>query len=204
MWVAKIGGSLHAHPRLAARLAALRDDRAQRWLLVPGGGPHADLVRDEQRRLGYDDAEAHRRAILAMARYGEDLLEKCPGFVRADSIGACAAHAASGLAEACVWCPAAADVAALASLPADWRVSSDSIAHALASRLGATALLLVKSVPPPAAAGAAALAAAGWIDAWLPRLMMDSSLPVYWCAADALDIPGETGQWPIRNGPLDP
>ncbi len=204
MWVAKIGGSLHAHPRLAGWLAALRDDRAHRWLLVPGGGPHADAVREEQRRCGYDDAEAHRRAILAMARYGEDLLAQLPGFVRADSIGACASHVASGTPTACLWCPAAADVAVLSALPADWRVSSDTIAHALAIRLGATALLLVKSVPPPAAGGAAALAEAGWIDAWLPRLMRNSSLPVYWIAADAFTIPAMTGDWPTRSGPLAP
>lgn len=204
MWVAKIGGSLHAQPRLAGWLAALRADRGRRWLLVPGGGPHADAVRAEQRRCGYDDATAHRRAILAMARYGEELLATSPGFVRADSIAACGAHARSGDPAACLWCPVAEDVDALAALPADWRVTSDAIAHALAMRIGAQALLLVKSIAPPRAMRAAALAEAGWIDAWLPRLMAASSLPVYWLAVDAAEIPCDTADWPTRNGPLLP
>lgn len=204
MWVAKLGGSLHAHPRRADWLAALREDRGRRWLLVPGGGPHADAVREAQRRCGYDDAVAHRRAILAMARYGEDLLATDPGFVRADSIAACLAHARSDNPAACLWCPSAADLAALAALPADWRVTSDALAHALATRIGAQALLLVKSIAPPRAARAAALAAAGWIDAWLPRLMAASSLPVYWIAADAVTLARETADWPTRHGPIAP
>jgi aspartokinase-like uncharacterized kinase len=95
-------------------------------------------------------------------------------------------------------------VEVLSSLPADWRVSSDALAHALATRLGATALLLVKSVPPPCQAPAAALAAAGWIDAWLPRLMAKSPLPVFWIAANDLDATRESGNWPARSGPLAP
>jgi len=188
MWVAKVGGSLHANPRLSAWLTAVREDRERRWLLVPGGGPHADAVRAEQRAVGYDDAEAHLRAMLAMARYGEELSGRVRGLERAASLADCLTWARSRRAAPCLWCPSRGDVAAFADLPADWRVSSDSLAHALATRVGAAALLLVKSAPPPRAARAAALATAGWIDPWLPRLMGASPLPVYW---DFLRADGE-------------
>lgn len=202
MWVAKIGGSLHAQPCLTDWLAGLRDDRHHRWVLVPGGGPHADAVRAEQRALGYDDAEAHRRAIHAMARYGADLLARTPGYVRLDSIAACLAHAQAGGRAPGLWCPGADDWVALAALPADWRVSADAIAHAVATRIGAAGLLLVKSIAPPRGLDAAGLAEVGWIDRWLPRLMADSHLPVCWAAADTMRFPCEAADWPAQGGRL--
>ena len=189
MWVAKIGGSLHASPLLASWLAGFCDDTQRRWLLVPGGGPYADAVRAEQRAAGYDDFTAHTRAMAAMARYGEDLLGLEPRLVRASSLGACAGGPARDTRGPPVWCPSPSDVLALDDLPADWRVSADSLAHAVAARLGATALVLIKSVPPqgpppPAGPKVSVLAASGYVDAWLPRrLAAVPTLPVYWIAA---------------------
>jgi aspartokinase-like uncharacterized kinase len=194
MWVAKIGGSLSQQVTLAPWLAALAGDPGRRWLCVPGGGPYADAVRAAQQREGFSDAEAHVRAMLAMARYGEDLQRLEPRLQGCVSIAACAAP---GGGWPRLWCPAAADAAVLAELPADWRVSADSLAHALATHLKATGLVLLKSVPPPPAATAAALAAAGYVDAWLPTLMQASPLPVYWAvAADLPPLALTPSLWP--------
>lgn len=187
MWVVKIGGSLHDDPRLATWLARLCADRERRWLLVPGGGPYADAVRAQQRVLGYDDGEAHRRAIAAMARYGEDLLAIAPNCERWASLAVVRARAHAAHPAPALWLPGASDFVALRELPADWRVTSDSIAHAVATRIGAEALVLVKSVAPPAGLDASALAQCGWIDEWFPRRLASSSLPVYWTTIGAAD-----------------
>ena len=70
MWVVKLGGSLHDSPALRDRLAELATLPGPRRIVVPGGGPFADLVRSLQRKFGYDDLAAHRMAILAMQQFG--------------------------------------------------------------------------------------------------------------------------------------
>src|SRR5205823_2457906 len=57
--VVKVGGSLYDMPDLGPRLRAwLRAEAGPDVLLVPGGGPAADVVRDLDRihRLGEEDA----------------------------------------------------------------------------------------------------------------------------------------------------
>ena len=67
--VIKLGGSHAFAPHLRDWLAAIAGC-AGSMVLVPGGGPFADLVRDAQARIGFDDDAAHRMALLAMAQYG--------------------------------------------------------------------------------------------------------------------------------------
>lgn len=202
MWVAKIGGSLHAQAGLDGWLRGLCADRARRWLLVPGGGPYADAVRAEQRRLGYDDAEAHARAMLAMGRYGDALLRRIPA-ERLDSLAACAEYARSARAGPGLWCPSRQDAAAFPELPMDWRVTSDSLAYALARYLQAEAVLLVKSVEPPARVGARALAEGGWIDVWLPQQLAASAVPAYWTTVvGGQEKPDESACCPRAMGRL--
>ena len=63
--VVKIGGSLVETGRLREILAIVA--RAQRpTVIVPGGGPFADAVRNAQAEFGFSDEAAHRMAILAM------------------------------------------------------------------------------------------------------------------------------------------
>jgi aspartokinase-like uncharacterized kinase len=54
------------------------------------------------------------------------------------------------------------------TLPIGWRVTSDSIAAAVAATVGAE-LILAKRVPPPGpASDLESLAAAGWVDEHFP------------------------------------
>jgi len=195
MWVAKIGGSLAGSTTLPAWLAALGADRARRWLLVPGGGPYADAVRTAQRRDGFSDAEAHARAMQAMARYADDLGALDASFTVCRSLAACALP---GAAWPRLWRPAEADVAALAELPADWRVSSDSLAFAVAARLDCAGLVLLKSTAPPTLpTGVVAAAAAAYVDEWLPTLMAGAALPMFWVnATTPPEIPLNSAAWP--------
>jgi aspartokinase-like uncharacterized kinase len=152
--VVKLGGSLWAAPELRAWLGLLAAPAPLVPLIVPGGGPFADAVRAAQPRMGFDATAAHRMAILAMAQYGEALAALEPRLARVRGQGP--AIAAAGPAVWCPW-PEAAEAAELAR---SWDVTSDSIAAWLAARLGAGALLLVKSVPEPAGDAAGLLDAA--------------------------------------------
>jgi aspartokinase-like uncharacterized kinase len=65
--VVKLGGSLAGVPVLADWLKVLAQ-AGGRSVIVPGGGPFADQVRDLQRELGFDDTTAHHLALLAMGQ----------------------------------------------------------------------------------------------------------------------------------------
>jgi aspartokinase-like uncharacterized kinase len=66
--VVKLGGAILAHTAyLDSALEAISAAaRHHRLLIVPGGGPFADVVRDVDRRLQLSDDAAHWMAILAM------------------------------------------------------------------------------------------------------------------------------------------
>ena len=69
--VVKIGGGLLADPvQLAAVLGAVaRVAERGRVVVVPGGGPFADAVRDVDRRYALPDSAAHWMAVLAMDQH---------------------------------------------------------------------------------------------------------------------------------------
>lgn len=78
--VVKLGGSLLADPaRLRAWLGRLAAGALGPCLIVPGGGPFADAVRNAQAALGFDDALAHRLALDAMGRMAEVFRALEPG-----------------------------------------------------------------------------------------------------------------------------
>ena len=67
--VIKLGGSHAFAPHLQDWIEAIADC-AGRVVVVPGGGPFADAVRDAQPKMGFDDGAAHHMALLAMEQYG--------------------------------------------------------------------------------------------------------------------------------------
>jgi aspartokinase-like uncharacterized kinase len=140
--VVKIGGALVADPSHLSRVLDVIGTAAthRKLLLVPGGGPFADTVRDVDRRLQLSDDAAHWMAILAMDQHAHLL--------------------ASRLNHAAVveWPP---DILALGRnqipilapsrwlrqadpLPHSWDVTSDSIAAWVSREIGAAHLLIVK------------------------------------------------------------
>ena len=81
--VVKLGGGVLAHAAhfdaaLAAIGAAARDCRL---LVVPGGGPFADAVREVDRRVGLSDDAAHWMAVLAMDQYAHLVAARLAGSV---------------------------------------------------------------------------------------------------------------------------
>jgi len=145
----KVGGGLLARPdgfQAALRAIAAAAGRIP-LVVVPGGGPFADTVRDVDRRVGLPDEAAHWMAVLGMDQHAW-LIASCLS-------GARLVTDASGIAQAAdeerlpVLAPyrwlRAAD-----PLPHTWDVTSDSIAAWVAGALDAARLVLVK---PPGAAG---------------------------------------------------
>ena len=139
--VAKLGGSLAASPLLRDWLDAIAEG-AGHVVLVPGGGPFADAVRTTQRALGFDDATAHTMALLAMAQYGLFLASRHAALLPAETPEAIAD--ALRARRVPVWLPPRT-LGPADGVLASWDMTSDSLALWLASRIGAPALLLVKS-----------------------------------------------------------
>ena len=73
--VVKLGGSTASAAGMDAWIAALAGSGLP-LVIVPGGGPFADQVRQAQKRLGFSDGAAHAMAILAMDQFGHVILDR--------------------------------------------------------------------------------------------------------------------------------
>jgi aspartokinase-like uncharacterized kinase len=141
--VVKVGGGiLKEVEAFDAVLAALRAGaQSRRLLIVPGGGPFADAVRDVDRRLGLSDSAAHWMAVLAMDQHAHLIAARLAGAVLVgeprEIALALEAHDIPVLAPS-RW------LRAVDPLPHSWDVTSDSIAAWVAGQVGARALVLVK------------------------------------------------------------
>jgi aspartokinase-like uncharacterized kinase len=179
--VVKLGGSLAGSSRLVDWLDALAGC-GRRVVVVPGGGPFADAVRDAQAAMGFSDDAAHHMALLAMEQYGRALAALRPGFVVAGSLEAIGWARREGAVP--IWSPVEMTLQA-ADIPASWEVTSDSLAAWLAGRVGAAQLLLVKrgafAGEPRAAAD---LVARGVVDPAFPRYLAASRAQGFIVGAD--------------------
>ncbi len=143
MSVIKVGGGLAAIPHALDRVCAelSRASRDHRLLVVPGGGPFADAVREFERQVGVSSDAAHWMAILAMDQYAHVLAGRIPGAVLVDEPGAVGETVVLG--RTAVLAPfrwmRAADI-----LPHTWEATSDSIAAFVAGALDAARLILIK------------------------------------------------------------
>ena len=183
MWVIKIGGSLETAPGLCELLALLAASGPARTVIVPGGGRFAEQVRAEQRETGMDDARAHRRALLAMEAYGAVLCGMEPRLYPVTDIGEITPDDATGTP---VWFPSRM-LSARTDIPANWQVTSDSLALWFAGEINAEALILVKSVPNKTN-DTQALAATGYLDEYFPEMIKKTSPRTIACIS--IDEPG--------------
>ena len=173
--VVKLGGSHAFSEHLAGWVEAIADC-AGHVIVVPGGGPFADAVRDAQPKIGFDDAAAHHMALLAMEQYGCALASLNGAFVLANSANAM--ERALDARQVPVWMPSRMALAA-ADIPASWEITSDSLAAWLAGHVGARQLLLVKHVglgaatvsSPDATVSSPELIARGIVDPAFPAFL---------------------------------
>jgi aspartokinase-like uncharacterized kinase len=160
--VVKLGGSLAHSDELPKWLDVVATNGAGRVVLVPGGGPWANQVRAAQKREGFDDRVAHRKALRAMEQFGKSLAGMRANLVPSSSLAEI--HEVLHGYGIPVWMPFDM-VVADKSIPESWDITSDSLAAWLAGGLNASALLLVKSLkidgPQP---GVEEMMRRGWVD----------------------------------------
>jgi aspartokinase-like uncharacterized kinase len=135
------GGSLQSPADLEAVLTMLDTVTAHSILVVPGGGPFADAVRDLSAHMTMSDDTAHWMAVRAMDVVAELLASRLSRGVLVTSAGELA------MALAAARLPVLAPYQWLRGadpLPHSWDVTSDSIAAWFAGATGAAHVVLVK------------------------------------------------------------
>jgi aspartokinase-like uncharacterized kinase len=149
--VVKIGGSLFDLPDLGPRLETWLGG-PQSFVLVPGGGPTTDVVRDLDctHRLG--EEAAHWLALRSLSLNAWFLSTLLPGWnpqvvERAEDCGPCWRTGALPVFDCYAF--ALNDEGLPGCLPHRWSVTSDSLAARVARVLGAGELILLKSVTIP-------------------------------------------------------
>ena len=167
MIVVKVGGSLYDHPRLGPGLRAYLDALAAPVLLVPGGGPLADAVRQLDRVHALGEERSHWLALRALAVAAE--------FIR----GALrSADSASRLSVLDCYQFAVEDETRPDHLPHSWDVTTDSIAARAAVVYRAERLVLLKSAEIPPGTSWAEAAGRGWVDPHFPNVVAFAPFPV--------------------------
>ena len=173
--VVKLGGSHAAGPHLRDWLAAIAAE-AGPIVIVPGGGPFADAVRQAQGPIGYGNRAAHVMALMAMAQFGAALASLNPRLEAAASRAAIRRLMKAGKVP--VWSPES--MARAAALPESWELTSDSLAAWLAGALRASRLVLIKHGRfDSAQASARDLAASGIVDPLFPRYLKASGVRAF-------------------------
>jgi aspartokinase-like uncharacterized kinase len=169
--VIKVGGGLLEHVDHFHRVirAIAEVSRTLRVVVVPGGGPFADAVRQVDERLALGDEAAHWMAILGMDQYAQLLASRIASGIVVCSREQIEESYRSGrtpVLAPSLW------LRAIDPLPHSWDVTSDSIGAWVAGELGARRLLLIK---PPGARGSSL------VDGYFER-----ARPVA-CAVECLD-----------------
>lgn len=144
MLIVKMGGSLFHNARLKNCLDKLVQlSQQESIIIVPGGGPFADQVRQAQHQHHFADHHAHYMAILAMAQFGLVLLGLCQ---EAEPFYYPAKQSRHNHANLAIWLP---DKSLLEQpIMQNWNITSDSLALWLAQQLRPSKLTLLKHQPP--------------------------------------------------------
>ena len=173
----KVGGSLFDLADLRERLRPHFNSPAHQSVVLFGGGPSVDELRQQTSHGSVDNVDAHWQAIDLMSHSAECQSKCWPGIVLVRSIAELSETMTS---------PVALDIAhdlrmdGGSTLPIGWEVTSDSIAAWLAHRIGASDLVLVKSVGGSEVILIEDAVAHGWVDDYFPRAA--STLPAKRCA----------------------
>lgn len=173
--VVKVGGSLLHGDALRGRLQRwLRRQTPAHHLLMAGGGGFADLIRQADKRHGFDEKASHWLCISAMrttARLLAEVLPEATLTVRYGRLREAIRHGRLTLFDPWSFLRAVEPRLPGTRLPETWDVTSDAIAARLAIVLGADELVLLKSVLPAPAADIGQLAASGYVDRFFPQLV---------------------------------
>lgn len=186
--VAKVGGSLYDLPDLAARLQSwLTEVMDQSVLLVPGGGPTADVVRrfDQLHQLG--EERAHWLALRSLTLNAHFLLTLLPRTQLVLQPEEWPSNCRVGVLDPHAF--ACRDEERPGALPHTWNVTSDSLAARVALMAGARRLILLKSTDLPEGTTWSAAGALDLVDRCFAALVEAGELPVQWVNLRQLRLP---------------
>jgi len=141
----KIGGGLISYTEELRSLMKVLDKLSKSFqlLIIPGGGPFANLVRDMYRQYNLPETVAHWMAILAMDQYGFFLSNLSENAVTISSIDNAKELASTN--KLVIILPFQI-LYEQDPLEHSWDVTSDSIAAYIASLINAESLILLKDV----------------------------------------------------------
>lgn len=148
----KLGGSLihQGCGEVLRRIGHIitQDSAEHPLLIVPGGGPFADLVRQYGKQLELREETCHFMALAAMDQYAFILQELIAGSMltalspRASTAPVPLIHPGE---PQILLCSRFLNNIPAGDLPRSWEVTSDSIAAYLAQRMNSSMLVIVKS-----------------------------------------------------------
>ena len=139
MHIVKLGGSLYHTTELKTWLVRLAEQALQEpVVIVPGGGPFADMVRQAQIQHQFDDAHAHHMALLAMSQFGLLLHSLQPAAIIIHTVAQVPVHP-----QLAIWLPDD-QLLEVNALQQNWQVTSDSLALWFAQQLPRSRLSLIK------------------------------------------------------------
>jgi aspartokinase-like uncharacterized kinase len=172
--VVKVGGSLYDLPDLGHRLQSwLRENCADvRVVLIPGGGPLVEALRDLDRRHALGEETCHWLALRALsvnAHFLAALLSSAR--VIADVADCVRVWQEVQWPILDVHTFARADEMNADHLPHSWRVTSDALAARVAVVLRARQLVLLKSTTIPSGADWAEAGRCGLVDEMLADVL---------------------------------
>ena len=142
MVIVKIGGSLFNSPNLQSLLDKIATIENKQIIIVPGGGPFADQVRQASNMWNIPEATAHPMAVMAMQQFAHLLFSLNGNIETLSSYNEVSSNLSTpGIR---IWMPYM-DVTQDCNYPGNWNTTSDSLAVWLASKLSADKLIIVKS-----------------------------------------------------------
>lgn len=181
--VVKIGGSLFDYPDLATAWNQwLSRESKMMTVIIAGGGPYADLVRQWDKQFQLSEETAHWMCVTSMSITATLLHQQLPGTRLIDDWLTLKEWMSSdNPADSSVFSVESFLESVETSLPGDalpqtWAVSSDSIAARLAEVLSAEELVLCKSASISPESDWQQLADEGFVDQYFPEIA--ARLPV--------------------------
>jgi aspartokinase-like uncharacterized kinase len=178
--IVKVGGSLHDLPDLGRRLRAWLDQQPPRLVLIPGGGPAADWIRDLDACHHLSDERSHWLALRALTLAAHVLAARLPDSIVIEEIADSErAWKAGQIPILDPYAFARADERQPDHLEHSWAVTSDSLAARIAMVAGAAQLVLLKSCSVSEPADWVAAARQGFVDAALPSVLAKASFPLH-------------------------
>ena len=137
----KIGGSLLGNKKLTHFLKLIVKQK-KKCVLIPGGGIFADTVRQQQRKLKFNNLTAHNLSVLSMLQVGYILQSKITNYC--EIISNVNQLSYSKNHNVYIWNPEQ-EITRKKNVQTNWDMTSDTIALKVSKQINSNVLIIVKS-----------------------------------------------------------